>query len=306
MGKRWATVATTTYADGSPADDGSVTTANQVKYATIKTDLTDPLDTAIDSIVANLDGLFADGAVAISSAYPTTATDHAKVLEVTGTTTITLIAAATGGAGYRVGVKNAGSGVVTVDGNGAETIDGVASVTVPVGDTSMFLVNAAGTGWIELKSGNLGKITGFHVAATTDGTSDAASQWTDMTTAAGAAEFWLSETYDFGSNFAAPSFTAPATGEYLFTWQLVSETSMADQSLLQTRLLKNGTTEIGRNINRISTATTANGLSSGAALVRLAATDTVKVQYFHTHTANVVLDGNASVGASFFSGVRIS
>lgn len=147
MGAKWSTVSTSTYADGSPSDDGSPTEANKVKFATIKTDLTDPLDTAIDSIVAKLDQLFSESTTPISTNYTTTASDHSRILEVTGSKTITLLAAATAGAGYRVGV-NASGGNCAIAGSGAELIEGAGTIVVPRGGTTWVTVNGAGTGWI--------------------------------------------------------------------------------------------------------------------------------------------------------------
>ena len=146
MGAKWSTVSTSTYADGSPSDDGSATSANRVKFATIKTDLTDPLDTAIDSIVSKLDQRFEETTTAISTNYTTVASDHARVLEVTGGT-ITLLAAATAGVSYRVGVYASGASI-TVARTSPDTIDGVTSFVVSRGSLVWFVVNAAGDGYV--------------------------------------------------------------------------------------------------------------------------------------------------------------
>lgn len=146
MGAKWSTVSTSTYADGSPSDDGSATEANKVKYTTIKTDLTDPLDTAIDSIVSKLDQRFTETTTSVSTDYTTVASDHAKILEVTDGA-ITLLAAATGGASYRVGVYSSGQ-ATTVSRSSTDTIDGATSVTVTDKTLAWFAVNAAGDGYV--------------------------------------------------------------------------------------------------------------------------------------------------------------
>ena len=148
MGTKWSTVSTSTYADNSPTDDGAATEANRIKYATIRSDLTDPLDTAIDQIVSNLDALFDEGTVAKSGPYTTVASDHKKLLEVTGAQTITLLAAATAGAGYRVAIKSDASSTVTVSRSGTDTIDGQTSVSLGADSFAIFIVNAAGNGYI--------------------------------------------------------------------------------------------------------------------------------------------------------------
>jgi len=146
MGAKWSTVSTVTYADGSPSDDGSQTTANKVRFATIKTDLTDPLKTATDSIIAKLDERFDETTTAISTNYTTVASDHAKILEVTAGT-ITLLAASSAGTGYRVGVYGSGA-AITVQRSGGDTINGSTSKTVKSGTVAWFTVNAAGNGYI--------------------------------------------------------------------------------------------------------------------------------------------------------------
>jgi hypothetical protein len=70
--------------------------------------------------------------------------DSGKLIDVTsGTFTQTFTAAATLGDGWYVWYKNSGTGVVTTDPNGAETIDGVSTGTIESGDT--FLITSDGT-----------------------------------------------------------------------------------------------------------------------------------------------------------------
>lgn len=147
MGAKWSTVSTATYADGSPSDDGSATEANRIKFTTIRTDLTDPLDTAIDAIVANLDELFDESTTPTATNYTTVASDHTHILEVTSAKTITLLAASTAGASYRVGVYASGADV-TVARSGADTINGATSLIVSAGKLRWFTVNGAGDGYI--------------------------------------------------------------------------------------------------------------------------------------------------------------
>ena len=47
MGTKWSTVSVSGYNSSPPSDDGSTTTANEVKWSTIKTKLPDPLKTAL-------------------------------------------------------------------------------------------------------------------------------------------------------------------------------------------------------------------------------------------------------------------
>lgn len=74
-----------------------------------------------------------------------TATTADAVLTANGTFTITLYAAA-GNAGRVLEIKNIGTGVITIDGNGAELIDGAATQTLD-GQYFSFTLLCDGTGW---------------------------------------------------------------------------------------------------------------------------------------------------------------
>lgn len=71
------------------------------------------------------------------------------LLETTGagSFTVTLPAAATAGAGRIFIVKHSGTGVITIDGNGAETIDGALTLTISTQYASYTLV-CTGTSWL--------------------------------------------------------------------------------------------------------------------------------------------------------------
>lgn len=78
--------------------------------------------------------------LAKTSAYTAVLADFGKVLLVTNTTTIDLAAAATLGDGWHIFIKNNGSGVVTVDPNSSETIDGSATLTITSADDCFHIV----------------------------------------------------------------------------------------------------------------------------------------------------------------------
>lgn len=90
--------------------------------------------------------------VSKSAAYTTTQADYASILEVTGTTTISLGDASTLKAGYYVTVKNAGTNYVTVDTDTvADEIDGIASIVLLPGDSIKCVVNTAEDGYQKLE-----------------------------------------------------------------------------------------------------------------------------------------------------------
>lgn len=158
MGTKYATIAVSGYNASPPADDGTQTAANLVKWSTHKTKLGDPLNTAIASINSALVSALDNSARSISANDSAVAGDNARTLEVTGTTTITLMLAATAGAGYWLNIVNAGSNTVTVAPTATDTIDGVASsFTLPAGTARALIVNSGLTGYNTLASYNVSK-----------------------------------------------------------------------------------------------------------------------------------------------------
>ena len=82
--------------------------------------------TALSTLGALLNGISSQ-----SGAYTVVAGDKGKLIDATtGTWTLTLTAAATLGAGFAFAVKNSGSGVITIDPNSSELIDGVSTITL--------------------------------------------------------------------------------------------------------------------------------------------------------------------------------
>jgi hypothetical protein len=80
-----------------------------------------------------------------SAAYTVIATDRYKHFALTGTDTLTLTAAATLGDGFILYIRNDGTGVWTVDPDGAETIDGRATIKVYPGEG--FAIISDGSAW---------------------------------------------------------------------------------------------------------------------------------------------------------------
>lgn len=102
---------------------------------------TDPAG-AFATVKARLDALVAYAAK--TSAYTATVADH--TLNVTsGTFTLDLPAASTC-TGQSLKVKNSGTGVVTLDGNSSETVEGVA--TFPLGKGSYVEITSTGAAWV--------------------------------------------------------------------------------------------------------------------------------------------------------------
>lgn len=94
--------------------------------------------TALKTLGASLNTVTAK-----SSAYTVIATDRGVLLDCTGTFTLTLTAAATLANGFVFGLRNSGTGVITIDPNAAELIDGAATVTLGAGDSCLVVCDGA-------------------------------------------------------------------------------------------------------------------------------------------------------------------
>jgi len=134
------------YNASPPPDDGTAVPSNLVTWTGIKGKLTDILLTYIDAINSDLNDWADNAPNAKSSAYPTVADDNGRVIQTTGSPTITLGTASSMGAGYEVTIK-AVSGTTTVA--TGETIDGSASDrTIAAGLSETYVVNSAGSAYM--------------------------------------------------------------------------------------------------------------------------------------------------------------
>lgn len=96
-----------------------------------------------------------------SGAYTAVAGDKGKTFDCTGTWTFGLLAAATAGDGFTLAIRNGGTGVITVDPNLSETIDGGATLTINAGES--LILYCMGTAWISIGKSS-GVPSGFYGA----------------------------------------------------------------------------------------------------------------------------------------------
>jgi hypothetical protein len=147
MANPYTSQALSGYNSSPPTDDGSATAANQVTWAKHKTKLADPIKTLAEAIntetLAAFGLTFGQGILTKSADYTVAAEDRGVLLSVTGTTTITLPAVATAGDGFPLLIVNAGSAVVTIDGNSSETINGSTTITLYPGDYALLTCDSS-------------------------------------------------------------------------------------------------------------------------------------------------------------------
>lgn len=166
MGEQYSTIlvggSVPNYNTNAPADDGSQVEANRVKYATIKTDLGNPLDAGLKDMDSKLLAQTNEGPDTETAPVTLTTADHNKVLECSGTFTLKL-PTPTSNKGFQCTVKNAGSGVITVEVATGENIDGSSSVPLGAGQAIKPYVNNAENAYIVAS----GKAAGSDFPATT-------------------------------------------------------------------------------------------------------------------------------------------
>ena len=169
------------YNDTPPSDDGAKTVSNQIKWATHKNKLADPIKTYADAISSATDTAFGkipfNSTETKSADYTITASDLGYLIACSNTITITLLAAATAGNGFNLAIRNDGSGVITVDGNASETINGNTTVTLNPGD--FLLLVSDGSNWYGLLSPSLDGSIIFQGAVSSS--KSAASGYTRLT-----------------------------------------------------------------------------------------------------------------------------
>lgn len=152
MADPYSGVAISGYNANPPDDDGSQTEANKVKWATIKSKITDPVKTRTDSMDTALTDAFAkvvggSGVTSYSTSVTIAESDQGKLVRATvAGITLTTPDATDVDSPFVFAVLNDTSGDITLDGNGSQTIDGDASVTIPTG-CGLF-VFTDGTNWL--------------------------------------------------------------------------------------------------------------------------------------------------------------
>src|SRR6185369_12768660 len=127
------------YNANPPPDDGSTGADNEVDWSFVKTKIGDPVKTlseAINTAVSSAFGKVIGGVGVTSTAvdYTVLSADQGKLVRATATPlTITTPDATNVGAPFVFALLNNSSGTITFDGNGSQTIDGAANVTVAAG-----------------------------------------------------------------------------------------------------------------------------------------------------------------------------
>jgi hypothetical protein len=128
---------------------GSTNFTNGLTANTISaTTLTTPSFTANTNglVASTVKGVYVSPYVTVGAAY--TATTANSTIEISGGTFTLTLYTAVGNSGRTIYIKNSGSGIVTVDANASETIDG--QLIRPLGTFEDLLLQSNGANWVIL------------------------------------------------------------------------------------------------------------------------------------------------------------
>lgn len=101
-------------------------------------------DSTDKAAVLGLLGAVLNSKVDKTGAYTVVAADRGKVLNCTGTWTLSITAAATLGDGFCFAIRNSGSGAITIDPNLSEQINGLSTLVIGGGEFVIVYCDAAG------------------------------------------------------------------------------------------------------------------------------------------------------------------
>ena len=93
------------------------------------------------------ESLLLNGSLSKAAAYEVAATDRGKLIDATTGTWSLTIAAGVLSAGFAFAVRNSGTGVITIDPNASELIDGAGTIALAAGESCLVVANAGATEW---------------------------------------------------------------------------------------------------------------------------------------------------------------
>lgn len=225
----------------------------------------------------------------LSSAYTMVFTDRASMAACTGTFTLSLDPAATLGNGWFAYVRNNGTGLITIDPNGAETIDGAATAVLHPGEVRLIYGDGATFYTVQLAPGAAGVLNVQRRAASSASAGQSVPQNAQTTVAL---DTVVTNTIT-GASLASNAVTLPA-GSY--------EVEFSVPAALGVKVsLYNNTAAAVAVQGSVSS-------SSGTAIIRgafvLAVTSSLMVRAYTSSSATTVGagldDGNFNVGANLY------
>lgn len=158
----------TTLLASSTATVATATEGDVKTYlANLRTFMADLLgtDSANKAAVQGLLGNILNGKVTKSAAYTVVAADRGKVIDCTGTWTLSITAAATLGDGFSFALRNSGTGAITIDPNLSEPINGLISFVIGGGEFVIVYCDGASFSTVGGASSPVGTVLPTAIAA---------------------------------------------------------------------------------------------------------------------------------------------
>ena len=224
---------------------------SNLAYRVILTDSNDVQIWDQDNYNAPLLGLFGGNVLTKNGNYTVVADDKGSIIDVTAMATISLLAAATAGAGFTLLIENTGSSTVTVDPNSSELINGAASLSI--GQDGWAIIVCDGSSWIAVtgrtvegvaNAGNLTTGTLPNARFQTEGS--VTINWTGFSTAEDSTVYYTKVGNIVVLRFSnVPSATSNATGFSSGTGELPAIIRPVLTSSFSVRVQDNGAWEVG-------------------------------------------------------------
>ena len=224
-----------------PVDDGSAVATNALRWSNHINKIGDPLKNFAQAIDSNLltafTKVFGSTISTKIADYTVVAGDQGKVLEFTAAATLTLIAAATAGANFPLLIVNNSAGLVIVDGDSSETINGSTTITLRPNDS--ILITCDGSKWVGAVVTATDQLSARKAADTSRDISDGVTPILDPDL-----QFTLEENVGYAFDAVIVAFTASAVPNIHFNWQ-------SDYSGTLIESLKLETIEVGAGFNAV-------------------------------------------------------
>ena len=150
----------TGYNSNPPPNDGSETVANTADWdLQVVAKIGDPLKNYAQANFANVASAITQlvggaGVTTVATSYAVTSADRGKLINVNGGSgvTVTTPSATSVGSTFCFGVVNTSANPITLDGSGAQTVNGSSTLTIQVGAAA--LLNTDGSNWFTYAAPN--------------------------------------------------------------------------------------------------------------------------------------------------------
>lgn len=166
MGTKPSSVSVANYNDNPPPDNGSTGVSNKPVWAVVKSEIGDPVKTAVEDINTGMVNVIGT-TYSRSSNSNIVAANYSDFIICSGTFSQTFAASSALGANWRCYIVNKSTGIVTLTPNGAETINGSGSLKLFAGAGGMVTTDGSNLSFVSEEPTASHKIVSFSHSGTT-------------------------------------------------------------------------------------------------------------------------------------------